>query len=145
MRTFLVLCKKRKFFTEAPPSPLVLLYCTFLIENHAVLFEGGNLRKKLSLHANISCVMQETKIFHQGPPPQLEDLRKKFSFDANISCVMQETKIFHRGPPLTISVTILYFKYRKSGGSNRRWKIYGRNSLLMRTFLVFCKERKYFT
>ena len=27
-----------------------------------------DLRKKFSLHANISCVMQETKIFHQGPP-----------------------------------------------------------------------------
>ena len=57
----------------------------------------------------------------------------------------KKRKFFTEAPPLTISVTILYFKYRKSGGSNRRWKIYGRNSLLMRTFLVFCKKRKYFT
>ena len=68
---------------------------------------GEDLRKKFSLDANISCVMQETKIFHKGPPPQLEDIRKKFSLDANISCVMQETNIFHQGPPLKISLTIL--------------------------------------
>ena len=58
-----------------------------------------DLKKKFSLDANISCVMQETKMIHQAPPPQLEDLRKKFSLDVNISCVMQETKIFHQGPP----------------------------------------------
>ena len=58
-----------------------------------------DLRKKFSVDAKISCVMQEKKIFKQAPPPQLEKLRKKISFDANISCVMQETKIFHRGPP----------------------------------------------
>ena len=28
-----------------------------------------NLKKKFSFDANISCVMQETKIFHRGPPP----------------------------------------------------------------------------
>ena len=27
-----------------------------------------DLRKKFSVDAKISCVMQETKIFHQGPP-----------------------------------------------------------------------------
>ena len=57
------------------------------------------LRKKFSLDAKISCVMQETKIFTKASPPQLEAVKKKFSLDVNISCVMQETKIFHQGPP----------------------------------------------
>ena len=134
MRTFLVLYKKRKYFTKASHPQLEAV------------------KNKFSLDVNISCVMQETKIFHQGPPPQLKDLRKKFSLDGNFSCVMQETKIFHLDggrfkeeilcrcenflcyarnknfsqrppPPLTISVTILYFPYRKSRGSIRRWKI----------------------
>ena len=91
MRTFVVLCKKRKYFTKGPPPQL------------------EDLRKKFSLDANISCVMQETKIFHQGPLPQLEYLRKKFSLDANISCVIQETKIFHQGPPSTL--VLLYCKF----------------------------------
>ena len=81
MQTFLVLCKKWKYFTKASP-------------------QLQDLRKKSSLDANISCVMEETKIFHQAPPPQLEYLRNKFSLDANMSCVMEETKIFHQGPPL---------------------------------------------
>ena len=83
MRKFLVLYKKRKYFTKASPPQLEAV------------------KKKFSSDANISCVIQETKIFHQGlPPPQLEAVKKKFSLDVNISCVMQETKIFHQGPPL---------------------------------------------
>ena len=99
MRTFLVLYKKRKYFTKASHPQLEAV------------------KKKFSLDVNISCVMQETKIFHQVPPQLqcysiasslqkftpfnqiVEYLRKKFSLDANISCVMEETKIFHQGRP----------------------------------------------
>ena len=67
-----------------------------------------DLKKKFSFDANISCVMQEMKVFHQAPPPLLKDLRKKFSLHANISCVKQKSKLFHQGPtPLNISVTLL--------------------------------------
>ena len=153
-----------------------------------------DLTKKFSLHENICCVMQETKIFHQGPPPYhqcyyivsslqkitrfnsiVEYLRKKFSLDANISCVMQETKIFQQGPPSTL--VLLYCKFLIENHSVHfdgerfkqenlfkckhflcyvrienislrtplNWKISGRNSLQMRTFLVLCIKRKYFT
>ena len=50
MKTFLVLYKKRKYFTKASHPQLEAV------------------KKKFSLDVNISCVMQETKIFHQGPP-----------------------------------------------------------------------------
>ena len=86
MRTFLVLYKKRKYFTKASHPQLEAV------------------KKKFSLDVNISCVMQETKIFHQGPP-LLNWM--KFSLDADISCVIQETKNLHQGPPLNISVTKL--------------------------------------
>ena len=150
MRTFLVLCKKRKYFTQpAPPQK----YCCYIASSIQKITRFNSmvedLRKKFSLHANISCVKQKSKLFHQAPPltlvllyckflteihavqfdsgifkeeilfrcknflcyarnknisprppPQLEAVKKKFSLDVKISCVMQETKIFHQGPPL---------------------------------------------
>ena len=93
----------------------------------------------------------------------VEDLRKKFSLDAKFSCVMQETKIFHQiPPPLNINVIIIL----KGGGGQGKFfvtcikqdffvsnenflldsgSIKGRNSLQMRTFLVLCKKRIFFT
>ena len=110
MRTFLVLYKKRKYFTKASHPQLEAV------------------KKKFSLDVNISCVMQETKIFHQAPTPHhqcyyivlslqkitrfnsmVEDLRKKFSLHANISCVKQKSKLFHQAPPLTL--VLLYCKF----------------------------------
>merc|ERR1711872_1153498 len=64
------------------------------------------IKKKFSLDVKISCVIQETKIFHQGLPPQLEAVKKKFSLDVKTSCVMQETKIFHQGPPLNWKILV---------------------------------------
>ena len=47
-----------------------LVYCNFHkeVSSPSPNPQLEDLRKKFSLDANISCVMQETKIFHQGPP-----------------------------------------------------------------------------
>ena len=95
MRTFLVLCKKRKFFTKAPPSTLALLFCTFIIENHVVQFDGGRFKQEILFRCEYYLVLCKKRKYFTKAPPQLEDLRKKFSLDAIFSCVMQETKIFH--------------------------------------------------
>ena len=138
MRTFLVLCKKRKFspmppppstqrnkeeilfrceqflcyarnenFSPSPPSTLVLLYCKFLIEIHAVQFDSGIFKEEILFRCEHFLCYGRNENISPRPPPQLEDLRKKFSLHANISCVKQKSKLFHQAPPLNISVTIL--------------------------------------
>ena len=140
MRTFLVLCKKRKFspmppppstqrnkeeilfrcehflcyarnenFSPSPPSTLVLLYCKFLIEIHAVQLDSWIFKEEILFRCEHFLCYGRNENISPSPPPQLEDLRKKFSLHANISCVKQKSKLFHQAPPLTL--VLLYCKF----------------------------------
>ena len=57
-----------------------------------------DLRKKFSVDAKISCVMRETKIFHQGPP-STGRFKKEILFHCEHFLCYKRNEIFHRGPP----------------------------------------------
>ena len=44
---FLCYARNENLSLSPHPSPLVLLYCTFLIENHAVQFDGGRFKEEI--------------------------------------------------------------------------------------------------
>ena len=90
MRIFLLLCKKRKYFTKAPPSTLVLLNCKFLLEKHSAQVDGGRFKQEILLRYEHFLCYAKNKNISPTPLPL-----KKFSLDANFSCVIKETKIFH--------------------------------------------------
>merc|ERR1711893_138609 len=85
MRTFLVLYKKRKYFTKASPPQLEAV------------------KKKFSLDMNISCVMQQTKIFHQGLPPSTGSCKEEIFFRwEHFLCYTRNENISPRPPTLNL-------------------------------------------
>ena len=104
MRTFLVLSKNLNYFTRPPPLTLVLLYCKFLTEIHAVQFDSGIFKEEILFRCkNFLCYARNKNFSPRPPPPQhqcyyivsslqkitrfnsmVKDLRNKFSLDMNI-------------------------------------------------------------
>ena len=103
MRTFLVLSKNLNYFTRPPPLTLVLLYCKFLTEIHAVQFDSGIFKEEILFRCKNFLCYARNKNFSPRPPPQhqcyyivsslqkitrfnsmVKDLRNKFSLDMNI-------------------------------------------------------------
>ena len=63
-----------------------------------------DIRKKFSLRANISCVMQETKIFHQGPP-STGRFKKEILFRCEYFLYYARYENLDEGPAMAKSTT----------------------------------------
>ena len=67
------------------------------------------IRKKFSLDVNISCVMQETKIFHQGLPPSTGSCKEEIFFRFEHFLCYTRNENFSPSPPSTL--VLLYCKF----------------------------------
>ena len=125
MRTFLVLSKNLNYFTRPPPLTLVLLYCKFLTEIHAVQFDSGIFKEEILFRCKNFLCYARNKNFSPRPPPQhqcyyivsslqkitrfnsmVKDLRNKFSLDMNIGLL---------GLKFSVIITL------KGGGGQRKF------------------------
>ena len=132
MRKFLMLCKKRKNFTKAPPSKLIsnLALCKkqklFVKALHVMfLFNGGRFKEEILFTCEYFLCNERNENNSQGPPLTLVLLYCKFLIEnhaVQLACGIFKEEILFRcehflcyarnknislRPPLNISVTIL--------------------------------------
>ena len=64
-----VMQETKIFHQGHPPLTLVLLYCTFLIENHAVQFDGGRFKEEILFRCEHFLCYARNEIISPSPPP----------------------------------------------------------------------------
>ena len=63
--------QKTEIFHQGPPLTLVLLYCTFLIENHSVQFDGGRFNEEILCRCEHFLCYARNENFSPSPPSTL--------------------------------------------------------------------------
>ena len=114
MRTFLVLCKKRKFSPMPPPPSTqrnkeeILFRC----ENFLCYARNENISPRPPPLGENFRFLHNTRnfcIYREFLPLILPESSKKFSLDTKKSCFMQETKNFRQHPPPFLIVISYFF------------------------------------